>query len=144
MYLKAYYLLDITTGNGNQITPVAFKCERDRHQTSKIQWQYQPKPSGMMVEAWQKMLSTVYINHGTTLKEPLKEWIGPTHMTFAALINKEENIVFVPDGTRWKKYSRIGRRSQHKIIHEFVGNENSILVDLSSTTITNINSNNIY
>ena len=52
MYLQVYYISDITTGNGKQVTDEAYWCVRDATRKSKIKWQYQPQPSFEMTVIW--------------------------------------------------------------------------------------------
>ena len=87
-----------------------------------------------MITIWQKILSTVFINFGTSIRKPLGEWNGPSHTTYGALTNGDKSIVYIPQGAVWMKYSCVGRKSRHKVQHGFIGQEDSIPTGLFPTT----------
>ena len=98
MYMQVYYLSDITTGNGKQITEAAYKCKRDEFKQSNLKWQYQPKPTSWMIEIWQKMLYMVFIRFGTALEKPLKEWNERSHITYSVQVDLTETTAFIKTG----------------------------------------------
>ena len=144
LYLQVYYISDITTGNGKQVTDEAYRCVQDSTRKSKIKWQYQPQPSFAMIRTWQKMLHMLVINIGTALKVPLKEWTNILHMSFGAWMESDERTVYVKCADGWEMYTRIGRSSQHKVLHKKIGIKEAIPVGLVPTTITRKESEEIY
>ena len=88
-----------------------------------------------MIAAWKKILTAVFINFGLALKTSVSEWTGSSHMSYGALTDSDEGIVYVPQGPGWLKYSRTGRYSRHKFDNYFLGNTTSIPNNLFPTTI---------
>ena len=129
MYMQAYYLSDIATGNGKQITEAAYRCKKDKYNKSELKWQYQPNPTNFMVETWQKMLNTVFIRFGTALEKTLKDWTKRSHMKYSVKIDASKTTAYVDAGSKWRKYERVGRHSRHSVILEYRGKVKELPAD---------------
>jgi hypothetical protein len=80
LYLKAYYISNITTASGKGLSLHAWEgVPRDNGATNRLSWPNQGIPSKSSWDIWRKCLKRNIISRGLRIKQEIREWIHPDH-----------------------------------------------------------------
>ena len=114
LYLQAYSLSDLITGDGNRFTMEAWGCERDKTRRSLTLWPTQPRPNMKSRALWKQALKLAFSRHiDKTLHSPLGGWQhNPSRQIWTWFFNQELSAVYRRFGNAWKRYKRRTHRGQ--------------------------------
>jgi hypothetical protein len=75
IYLQAYFLSDICTGDGLTLLEDAWKGKRFKVPFKTNAWPNQQKPSPKDWTLWQTFIKRAFLGRGYRLKSPLGSWL---------------------------------------------------------------------
>ena len=141
IYLRAYSLSDICTGDGNYITKDAFTGKRNLGQTrTELNWPLWGKPGKTDWTAWRKFLKTILLDVISTkkLKDSVRigNWKFSRFATWKWFLFGEDKLA-VRHNSGWRIHSKVGRsRLRSSFHHRYVVQQNDPPVaELLPTTI---------
>jgi hypothetical protein len=80
LYLKAYYISDVTTASGKRLSFHAWEgVPRDNGTTNRLCWPNQGAPSKSAWDIWRKTLKRNIISRGLRIKQDIGEWLYQNH-----------------------------------------------------------------
>jgi len=109
LYLRAFYLSDITDGFGTQLSEDAWMGRRVAS-SKDLSRPAQGMPPRSDWELWRKYLKLAVLSRGMRLKHPLGEWITDTALD-TWYIDPRSDQLHRKLGSVWYLHSRIPRRS---------------------------------
>ena len=76
IFLQAFMLSDITTGNGTKITVSAWRGTRSQNRNSAIKWPLWKQPTALMWTTWRSVIHRTFCTRKEgQLDEPLGKWL---------------------------------------------------------------------
>ncbi len=113
MYLRVFFLSDITSGDGLFITSSAYWGRRSLSNTrDHINWPRWERPKTSDWTAWRKYLSLSFIGNNTQRKllRPLGKWLHRSLDNWQWFVSSlDEKYLYQREADSWKLYRRIGR-----------------------------------
>ena len=110
LYLKVFFLSDITQSDGKTIDPHYRTTGTSPTRTSTLKWPYQPSPPKNCWEAWRKMLRTCFTNRSYTLRTPLGVWLPvPRTQAWCSYFDPLTSRIFYKLGDHWFLLRHLGR-----------------------------------
>ena len=114
LYLQAFSLSDLTTGDGLQFTREAWICVRDTLRRTPLVWPAQSRPNAKSRKLWRQALKLSFPrNQSAQFLQPLGKW---THLgsrdIWTWFFNPVTSFVYKRFGQEWKKYKRSTQRGQ--------------------------------
>jgi len=115
LFLKAFYLSDITDGSGTQVLDEAWTGHHSLNQHKSSSWLKTGKPLTSNWIKWQSFITCQFLGRGRKLKSPLGRWIkAPTHWEW--FFNTVEQRLWKKDRlTGWLSFPKIHDRPARPI-----------------------------
>lgn len=108
LYLGVTLMSDICSANGTHLSTRVLHGQRPDHNTPKLLYPYQSKPSIVAWKIWRSVLTSHLWPDTTQLKHPLGRWfVTGIHTTrrWSAYLDTTNQSLYIPDGNRFKHYS---------------------------------------
>ena len=113
IHLQVSTLSDITTGDGNHFSTLAYKCEFDETIPHKYIWPKQTRPGQHSRRLWKKALKLAYPSVGMYLIHKVGRWtdyIGRKDWIW--FYNHRTQIIYQRHERTWKAFRRVSRAGQ--------------------------------
>ena len=114
LYLQAYSLSDLITGDGNRFTMEAWLCERDPLRRSTTVWPTQQQPNHKSRVLWKQAIKLAFPRSpNKQLLTPLGHWYHEqSRHIWTWFFNSATSAVYKRFGNEWKRYKRRTMRGQ--------------------------------
>ena len=137
IYLKAFTLADLVTGDGTKITTASWTLQSQN--SRNLIWPIWGKPSYSDIMTWRKVLRIVFCPQ-THLKlpTPLGSWVIEDE-GWEWYLNREKTKLFCHKGPQWVQYKRSGRDCRYPRFDMRTEGRTSEPNDLHRTTVQRCN-----
>ena len=110
IYLQVSSLSDIATGDGNNFSYRAYRCEFDGTRLNTYIWPRQPRPGQNARQLWKQALKNAYPQIGDLLIHQLGQWTHRTsRRTWEWFYNHRSQLLYQCQHNIWKVYKRSSR-----------------------------------
>ena len=110
MYIKAFSLADIATGNGNQVSKSAWELEQTHKGRTNINWPLWGEPAKKDKELWKRALRMAYSPHKEMeLERKLGKWLGKDYLNWEWFLHKDLNYLYRRVNGKWQVHQQINR-----------------------------------
>ena len=97
LYMKVFFLSDITSGNGTMILQEAYDGRELKNCTSRWQWPRQPRPPKKHWLLWEIALKEVWdCTETRRISRKLGNWLDPSHQNHKFVYNVSDNTIIEP------------------------------------------------
>ena len=105
LFLQAFFLSDIITSDGKQISTEYRYSNRLRRRTSLLNWPIQAEPGALAWTEWRQMLQECHSHRNFTLRSPLGCWLdaSPT-LTRHTLVHPPTETIYAKHDNLWHLY----------------------------------------
>lgn len=100
LYLQAFYLSDITTGDGLRLTEEAWNGQTITLAIRNESWLRKGRPQKKDWEFWELQLSKHFLDRGTRLQCPLGEWLYDVP-TWRWYFDPSKEDLYLTTGKQW-------------------------------------------
>jgi hypothetical protein len=116
LYLQAFLLSDITTGDGLKVTDEAWNGKRNTQVNYDASWPRQGRPPRKDWEFWQKQLRKNILNRGARLRHPLGAWVQEVP-SWQWYIDPVGDDLYSVMGGQWFQHSKAPGKGRIRIFH---------------------------
>jgi hypothetical protein len=106
LFLQVFFLSDITTSDGKQISTEYRYSNKLRRRTSILNWPIQAEPGALAWTEWRKMLKECHTHRDFTLRSPLGCWLDASStQTWHTIVYPPTDTVYVKHDNLWHLYT---------------------------------------
>jgi hypothetical protein len=110
LFLKAWFISDIATGDRRLITEEAWTGQHVNTSSKAQSWPYHPKPSRATWLTWQKWISKAFLSRGRRFRQPLGKWLR-WEDSWKWFTSAEGELYSLSHGT-WYSHTPVIRRNR--------------------------------